>query len=279
MRVHHLNCGTMHPYIPRIHGIIYCLLVETDDGLLLVDTGFGTKDYTTPAPLMRIFTRLLRSPRDLDETAVHQVVRLGHAPESVRHIVCTHLHLDHAGGLPDFPDATVHVHAPEYHAAMQPKGFMERFYDRAHWAHGPRWALHDTVSETWFGFDGIRIVDGLSPDVLLIPLVGHSRGHCGVAVETGDGWLLHCGDAAFPFYHEQRHVNFMTRPPEWLVRRLIGPQVPRLRALLRDNGDRVRLICSHDAYGLSKVQAGGSPLKGASATTLGARPPTQAPGG
>ncbi len=29
----------------------------------------------------------------------------------------------------------------------------------------------------------------------MVPLPGHTRGHCGVAVETSDGWLLHCGDA------------------------------------------------------------------------------------
>ena len=31
----------------------------------------------------------------------------------------------------------------------------------------------------------------------LIPLLGHSRGHTGIAVNSGDGWLLHCGDAYF----------------------------------------------------------------------------------
>ena len=34
-------------------------------------------------------------------------------------------------------------------------------------------------------------------DVLMVPLPGHSRGHVGVAVNTGSGWLLHCGDAYF----------------------------------------------------------------------------------
>ena len=33
--------------------------------------------------------------------------------------------------------------------------------------------------------------------MLLVPLAGHSRGHTGVAIRTGEGWLLHCGDAYF----------------------------------------------------------------------------------
>lgn len=32
-------------------------------------------------------------------------------------------------------------------------------------------------------------------NVFLVPLEGHSRGHCGVAVKIKDGWLFHCGDA------------------------------------------------------------------------------------
>ena len=32
----------------------------------------------------------------------------------------------------------------------------------------------------------------------MVPLVGHTPGHTGVAVETAKGWLLHCGDA-LPF--------------------------------------------------------------------------------
>ena len=43
----------------------------------------------------------------------------------------------------------------------------------------------------------MRTLDG-ADDVLLVPLRGHTRGHCGVAVR-GDGgrWLLHAGDAYF----------------------------------------------------------------------------------
>lgn len=52
-----------------------------------------------------------------EETAVRQVAALGYTPEDVRHIVVTHLDVDHCGGLPDFPDAQVHVLAKELEAA------------------------------------------------------------------------------------------------------------------------------------------------------------------
>ncbi|TET51167.1 MAG: hypothetical protein E3J64_07285 [Anaerolineales bacterium] len=37
MRVHHLNCGSMHPYFPRGRSFVYCLPAGTNDGLLLGD--------------------------------------------------------------------------------------------------------------------------------------------------------------------------------------------------------------------------------------------------
>ena len=53
MSIHHLNCGTMRPYLPSLKSLNYCLLVETNQGLILVDTGFGTRDYLAPSPIMR----------------------------------------------------------------------------------------------------------------------------------------------------------------------------------------------------------------------------------
>src|SRR5512140_2113675 len=106
-RIHILNCGTMRPYLPPFPTGVTCLLVESSDGLVLVDTGFGTRDYREPGLGMRALLAAMRSPRDVSETAVHQVQGLGFSPESVHHIFMTHLHLDHAGGLPDFPWAQV----------------------------------------------------------------------------------------------------------------------------------------------------------------------------
>ena len=55
-------------------------------------------------------------PLNPEQAAMRQVARLGYAPADVRHIVLTHIHFDHCGGLPDFPAASVHVHRREYKA-------------------------------------------------------------------------------------------------------------------------------------------------------------------
>jgi len=76
----------------------------------------------------------------------------------------THLDLDHAGGLPDFPHAKVHVLQREYEAAMMPYGFKENErYRNAHWAHSPDWVIYkEQYNEPWFGFDSIRQLNGPS---------------------------------------------------------------------------------------------------------------------
>ncbi|MFF4188578.1 MBL fold metallo-hydrolase [Streptomyces sp. NPDC001691] len=123
MRIHHLNCGSLRA-IPllgeeRLAGsapgqlatVCHCLLIETDsDGLILVDTGLGIADRHDPGRTLGAdWVAYAQPARYPEESALRQVVRLGYAPEDVRHIVLTHLHRDHTGGLPDFPHARVHV--------------------------------------------------------------------------------------------------------------------------------------------------------------------------
>jgi hypothetical protein len=41
--------------------------------------------------------------------------------------------------------------------------------------------------DTWYGFQGIRPIKGLDNDLAFVPLLGHSAGHCGVAVRNAQG--------------------------------------------------------------------------------------------
>ena len=240
--------------------ICHCLLIETDRGLVLVDAGYGLGDIDDPSRLGPIVP-VLQARLDPAETAAHQVEALGFRREDVRHVVLTHLDLDHAGGISDFPKARIHVMRREHEIAMQP-GWRERTrYRPAHWAHGPDWALHDVADgEPWFGFEAVRQLDGLSSEILLVPLHGHTLGHAGVAVDTRDGWLLHCGDAYF-FHGEMDPESprcttglaiFQAAAQMDGVKRRWNQR--RLRALVREHGHEVRVFSAHDPIELERFQ-------------------------
>lgn len=260
MRIHHLSCGSLCPLGKRLingrgrlfeRGFLPChvLLLETEAGLVLVDTGFGSADMARPSRLpasFRVQGGFVARP---EQTAVAQIRALGLDPADVRHILLTHLDLDHAGGLSDFPKATVHLHLRELEAARARKSWIERQrYLPGQWRHAVNWQTHTPDGESWHGFERARAVDPLGDDVLLIPLHGHTRGHSGIAINTDQGWLLHCGDA---YFHRQELTNPALAPRGlMLYERLIAldnqarlENQARLHAL---DTKSIRIICSHD---------------------------------
>ncbi|GAA1292951.1 MBL fold metallo-hydrolase [Pseudonocardia aurantiaca] len=273
MKVHHLNCATMRPFGGRLVSgtgsllataemVCHCLLLEAPDGLVLVDTGLGTGDVTNPdATLTRRWRRMCRPVLDPEETALRQVERLGYTAADVRHVVLTHLDLDHGGGLRDFPGAQVHVLRAELDAALAARSDNERQrYPRRQWEHGPQWRPYDAAGSDWFGFRAVREVRGLPPEILLVPLAGHTVGHTGVAVRDGDRWLLHAGDAYF--FHGEMRPDAPTCPPALrmmqrrveVARGLRLENQERLRELVRSHGDEVAVFSAHDAVELRAMQ-------------------------
>jgi glyoxylase-like metal-dependent hydrolase (beta-lactamase superfamily II) len=269
MRIHHLNCGTCCPAGGRLfdgtsdspfgHLVCHCLLIETDAGLVLVDTGFGTRDIAHPTRrLSPFFLTLNNIQLRREETALAQVRALGFDPADVRHIVVTHLDFDHAGGLEDFPNAAVHVTAREREVADGRAGgaFVgTRRYRPQQWDDMQDWRLYPFGGgERWFGFDAVRDLQGLPPEILLVPLAGHTWGHAGVAVQEDSGrWLLHAADAYF--YRGEIGSERYSCPPGLRgyqrmmevdrAARLQNQQ--RIRQLSLDHGDEVRIFCAHDA--------------------------------
>jgi len=255
MRVHHLNCGTMHPVVlGRDPMVCHCLLVETDkDGLVLVDAGFAVRDLAQPKlRLGKAFTSLARIEQDIRQAALSQVEALGFGASDVRHIILTHMDLDHVSGLVDFPAARVHVHATEHALAIARTTLMHRRrYLPALWAHDPSFRTYSDLGEPWFGFDAVRALDGVPPEILLIPLAGHTRGHAGVAVKAGDRWLLHAGDAYFSrgeVHAKERECPLLLRTFQTLVemdRKARLANQARLRQLA-NTSDEVQIFSAHD---------------------------------
>ena len=247
--------------LERGHVVCHCLAIEVGDRLVLVDTGFGMEDARNPRQLGTAFAALMNPRPKAETTALKQLEALGFAATDVRHIVTTHLDLDHAGGLPDFPGAEVHVLSAELEAALHPAlSDKLRYIGGAHWKHDPRWVTHGTGGEDWLGFESVRILPGLDIELLLVPLIGHTRGHTAVALKSGDGWLLHCGDAYFN--HHEMEAPPSCPPMLRFFQNLTAADnkarksnQERLRELAARHGDQVTLFCAHDPHELEREQA------------------------
>jgi len=237
MTIHFLNCGSMRPYFPPVVNGVTCFLVETNQGPALVDTGFGTRDYLSPNRSMKFFLTLMGSTRNINEAAFHQVQRLGYKPEEVKHIIQTHLHVDHAGGLADFPHVQVHVLRAEYDHIMSHRSWE---YHLEHWAHKPNWVLHETKGGKWYDFDAIQLA-GFEQEIWLVPLTGHTPGHTAVAIKQDQAWAMHGGDAV-PFDMKVDEVN------EWITNKMLGPHLTRIREFMKAHPE-VKIVGSHMSLG------------------------------
>jgi glyoxylase-like metal-dependent hydrolase (beta-lactamase superfamily II) len=280
VRVHHLNCGTDCPVGGALfdgrskgltgHLVCHCLLIETDaHGLVLVDTGYGLRDVDHPhrPPHPRI-TRAMRTMLNIklreEETAIRQIEALGFSATDVRHIVLTHLDFDHAGGLEDFPQATIHLLEKEWSAATGSRaGFVPRNrYRPAQFDEVRQWQRYGVQGEPWFGFEAVRDLERLPPEILMVPLPGHTWGHAGVAIRKPDGWLLHAGDAYF-YRHEVRQPQRQCTPGlrgyQTLMevdRKLRLTNQERLRRLSIEKRSELRVLCAHDAVEFEHAAAG-----------------------
>ena len=253
-QIHHINCGTL-----RVAGyptvVCHCLLLQDESGLALVDTGIGLLDVQNPTE------RLGQAQIDNagfqfneDDTAVRRIESLGFSREDVRHLILTHGDPDHTGGLADFPNAVVHV--AEEELAHLSSGHWR--YLPIHFAHSPQWSVHGPHSRDWFGLEARPLGLGFSSDVLLVPLFGHTLGHCGVAVQDGGRWLLHVGDA----YYLRAELTDENHPVSlFAAQRADNDEMRRasldtLRQLLTRHGDQIEMIGYHDISEYTTVPSG-----------------------
>jgi glyoxylase-like metal-dependent hydrolase (beta-lactamase superfamily II) len=281
MRVHHLDCCTMCPrgrsalngdgrLSERARLVSHCLLVETPaQGLVLVDAGIGVEDVRDTKRLGAFFGPAM----GIDSTktgmpALPQIEALGFTRADVRHIVLTHIDFDHAGGVADFPAAKVHVHAKEKEAALERTTFKGKTrYRPEQLAHGPRWETYDALGEPWKGVPAVRRLAGLPPEILALPMEGHSRGHAAIAVDTGHGWLVHAGDA---YFHRSVVERGDASGTPWALRwveRFIANDYRKVRsshAVLAElaRRDDVTVFSAHDPVEYGRLRA-------ASAATTG----------
>ncbi|MEV0247621.1 MBL fold metallo-hydrolase [Nocardia sp. NPDC050712] len=259
MKVHHLNCGSMR--LPTVDLICHVLLIETDNGLVLVDSGHGLRESADPAGRLGPIRRFNRPACDPAETAAKQVQALGFQRTDVRHIILTHFDSDHAGGLADFPDAQVHLTAAELRGAVTEPTWQERVRFRSpQWSHHPKFVEHTPAGEPWRGFAAAQELTDIAPGIVLIAMPGHTRGHAAVAVDAGHRWVLHCGDA----FYQQGTLDGRSKVPAVLTameaftavdRKQVRANHARLAELYARADPDLLLVCSHDPVLLDRARA------------------------
>jgi glyoxylase-like metal-dependent hydrolase (beta-lactamase superfamily II) len=188
----HLDGGAMFGVVPkplwerripadsrnRIPLGLRCLLIETPDALVLVDTGVGSKEDEKFKEVYWIDNA--GSPTRLEDA----IRAAGHAPADVDIVVSTHLHFDHAGGntlrgedgrvVPAFPRARYVVQRREYE-------FARLANERVRASYMPH--NYEPVADAglWDFVDGET---DIVPGVSVIPTPGHTPHHQSVLVRS-----------------------------------------------------------------------------------------------
>jgi glyoxylase-like metal-dependent hydrolase (beta-lactamase superfamily II) len=159
-----------------------CLLLERDGVRVLVETGCGDKWTDKERSIYALEPRSI-----LDALAEEQI-----DPGSIDHVVLTHLHFDHAGGLTrfdatgepvlNFPRATVHVQRQEWEDAISNRSTMRGTYLRTHL---------DPVADRVVQHEGEA---ELLPGLRVWSMPGHTWGQQAVCFEDDEGTVCFPGD-------------------------------------------------------------------------------------
>lgn len=174
----------------RIHLQTNCLLLERNGQLVLIETGYGNKFDEKSRSMFALETRWI-------DDALREVNVDRH---DIEHVIVTHLHFDHAGGLtyfedgdetprPTFPNATVHVQRTEWEDALANKSVMTRTYLREH--------LDPVADQVNLLVGESDVLDGIS----VLPAIGHTWGQQAVLVRDSDGHILFPGDVMPTVHH------------------------------------------------------------------------------
>ena len=169
----------------RIKMGLNSLLVQTEDTLVLVETGIGP-DLDSK---FSKFYSVERRPGLLEEIAAR-----GFDAQEIRYVINTHLHFDHCGGntfrneeghwIPSFPNARYIIQKGEWEYALQPC-----FRDK------PSYMPNNFIPLEENGC--LQLVEGdalISDGVEVLLASGHTAHHQCVKISSGDGVLFFLGD-------------------------------------------------------------------------------------
>ena len=176
------------------------LISHPSAGPILVDTGFHPSVAVKPsANLGRIPTRVAKPRVESGHDIPAQLRARGIDPKSIPTVILTHLHIDHASGIAEFPNSTLLVSEAEWEAATTDSRPAMRGYAPAHFDYlfDFRTVGYDAPGVSSYASFG-RTVDVFGDgSVRVASTPGHSAGHQSVIARLRDRDFVIAGDAIF----------------------------------------------------------------------------------
>lgn len=191
--------------------VIAFLVEHPAAGPLLVDTGFHPAAAVDSKQGLGSLGGVLFKDLEMDaeEAVANQLRGRGIDPASVRTVLMTHLHSDHASGIAEFPGATFVVSRQEWEAAAdgrQTDGYLRKQYDHAFDYRTLDFDAADASSFATFGRSFDIFGDG---SVRMVFTPGHTAGHCSVVLRLKGREALILGDAAYTMRTiQESHLPF-----------------------------------------------------------------------
>lgn len=186
---------------------LFALIRHPRLGPIVFDTGYSSRFYAETARFpYSLYRRTTPVFYREEESALNQLKAEGIQPADIRHIIVSHFHADHIGGLRDFPQARLYytreairsVRGKAGFAALL-RGFLPGLMPDDHESRSTiidetacRVDLSDRLLPFEYGFD--LFGDG---SIIAIPLSGHAAGQIGIWLSDGKEEFLLCSDAAW----------------------------------------------------------------------------------
>ena len=171
-------------------------LITHPKGNIVIDGGNAVESATDPRGYWGGISDVYWPVMTAEEGCLNQVRGLNFAPESIRFVLQSHLHLDHTGAIGRFPDATHVVQRAEYEYAYTPDwfaagGYIRKDFDRP----GLSWQYLSGEGSDYYDLYG----DG---SIVLVYSPGHSPGHQSFLITLPKtGPVLLTADAAYTTDH------------------------------------------------------------------------------
>lgn len=256
-RLRHYACGSTRHDLGRMfrgaeHGMRVfpagVFLYDAGGGRrVLYDTGYATGRWSTGWQ-GAAYRRLLPPTVSEADDVAQRLAEDGVDAASVTHVVLSHLHPDHIGGVRRFPDATFVVGAGQLRSLAAPAlraGILPGLLPD--WFPGSAPVIVGDAELQTVRANGVplRAMDLFGDgSYLIVDLPGHAEGHLGALVE---GRVLLAGDASWgaDLLHAAPRMKRLPRAVQHDADAYVSTAATLSR--LADSG--VRVVCSHDPVG------------------------------